>query len=201
MLHSIFSSSNGMSPVVEQDFIWVGEYMDGTHLAEFDFKTKKENSFYQLKTKNLIRFGLIGHGMRLFFEYDGIFNLNGAVYELIYRTKNKDYYLTGHSGKYHDVITYKDAESSLRLDGRTTKPLINQYNFGYKAQIKVDDITFSLKTLVKIPFNQPVYMNIWLVADKKLNGKLIIRRNGRDVAEFAAPLKKGVGGEVNWVVR
>lgn len=196
---SIFSNINGLSPV-SQDFIWLGEYYDGTHLAEFNFTDKKENSFYSIERQKLIRFGLIGHGMKLFFEPDGVFNLNGTAIEVAYRLDDMEYSLTGHSGKYNDIITYKDAESALNAAGGVVRNQINQYSFGYKTNLEIDGIKFTFKALCKIPFGQPLYMNFWLVANKKLNGVLVVKRNNRIVAEIDAPLKKGAGGEINYTL-
>lgn len=196
---SIFNEHNGVSPV-KQDFIWLGEYYDGTHLSEFDLTTKKENSFYKINRSKLIRFGIIGHGYRMFFENDGVFNLNGAGIEVIYKVGDKEYPLTGHSGKYQDIITYKDAESSVNLTGNggLTDTVINQYNFGYKSVLEMDGITFQFKATCKIPFGQEMYMNFWLVADQMVNGIFIIKKNNRIVEQLNAPLRKGVGGEVNF---
>jgi hypothetical protein len=198
---SVFQETNGKSPV-SQDFIWLGEYVDGTHLAEFDLQTGEENSFYKLQKEKLLRFGLIGHNMKLIADYDGIFSIAGVVVEVGYRVNGKYLPLTGHPGRhYSDVITYKDAESMFVQGGGVTKPHINQFNFGYKANIKVDGINFNFKPIVKVPYNQPVYMNFWLVADQDLDGEFVILRNNREVCAIKAPLRKGVGGETNWVVK
>lgn len=189
-----------VSPV-EQDFIWLGEYYDGTHLAEFDFYTKEENSFYDIDRKRLMRFGLIGHGMKLAAESDGIFYLNGYYLDILYRTDEKEYHLTGRQGMLKDIIAYKDAESTFRPNGGVSKTMINQYNFGYKTTLKVDDVTFNLRALCKVPFNHPVYMSVRLVADTDLNGRLVLRKHDGSEVEVEAPLRKGVGGEFNWVVR
>jgi hypothetical protein len=195
---SVFNEHNGVSPV-SQDFIWLGEYYDGTHLSEFDLKTKAENSFYSIKRDKLIRFGLIGHGYKLFFENDGVFNLNGAGVEVVYKVGDKEYPLTGLSGAHRDVISYKDAESTVNLaGGGMSNTTINQYNFGYKAVLEMDGITFQFKALCKVPFGEPMYMNFWLVADQKLDGVLQIKKNNRIAEELNAPLRKGVGGEVNF---
>lgn len=198
---SIFSINNGQSPVA-QDFIWLSEFLDGTHLAEFDLQTKEENSFYSIKRDKLIRFGLIGHGMRLFFDVDGIFYLNGKAVELMYRTKDKEYNLTGHWGTKLDIITYKDAETNFNpsTGAKLGTPTITQYNFGYKAELKVEDITFKLKPVIKIPHQQPVFIHLWLVANKSMSGEIVIRVNNRESQVMQAPLKKGVGGELNWIV-
>jgi hypothetical protein len=198
---SIFQTFSGKSPVA-QDFIWLGEYLDGTHLAEFNLQTGEENSFYKLKKDELIRFGLIGHGMKLIAYSDGIFSINGIVVEVGYRVGDKFLPLTGHVRKnYSDVITYKDAESIFVQGGGVSGPKINQYNFGYKTVIDLDGVTFNFKPIVKVPFNAPVHMNFWLVADQDLDGEFVILRNNREVSVVKAPLKKGVGGEVNWTVK
>ncbi|ALA07179.1 hypothetical protein SECTIM467_49 [Brevibacillus phage SecTim467] len=195
---SVFNECNGVSPVA-QDFIWLGEYFDGTCLAEFDLQTKKENSFYHIKRDKLIRFGLIGHGLKLFFESDGVFNLNGTGIEVVYKYGDKEYPLTGHSGQYSDIISYKDAESTVNLaGGGVANTTINQYNFGYKTVLKMDGTTFQFKALCKVPYGHPMFMHFWLVADKKLNGVLQIKKNNRIVEELQAPLRKGVGGEVKF---
>ncbi|WP_151734147.1 hypothetical protein [Paenibacillus tengchongensis] len=195
---SLFTEHNGFSPVA-QDFIWLGEYYDGTHLAEFDLRTKDENSFYKIQRDKLVRFGIIGHGHKLFFESDGVFNLNGTGIEVLYQCGGKTYPLTGHSGAYRDIITYKDAESSVNLtNGGMSKAIINQYNFGYKSVLEMDGIKFQFKATCRVPFGQEMYLNFWLVADGTLDGMLQIKKNNRIVEEIIAPLKKGVGGEVNF---
>lgn len=54
-----FSEKITRSPVA-QSFIWVAEYADGSHLAEYNFDNRKANSFYHIDKTKLIRFGLIG---------------------------------------------------------------------------------------------------------------------------------------------
>lgn len=193
------------SPVA-QDFIWVAEYPDGTHLSEFDFNTKEENSFYKIDKKRLFRFGLIGHGQKIYFERDGVFNIAGRRILFFYEIDGKMLPLNG-DFRYNvnDIITYKDAESSGLVAGFKGQGLlsnrITQYNIGYKTNIQVEGVNFHFKPIVKIPFNQPVYFNIWLVADRELNGKFIIVVNGRMRFEIDAPLKPNVGGELNWILQ
>lgn len=196
----MFHKTNGISPV-RQDFIWLAEYLNGTHLAEFDFATHEEHSFYDIDRESLLRFGLVGNNMILYFYTDGIFHLNGHTIEVFYRTKEKDYILTGYYGKCRDIITYKDAESSFLANGGVTRPHINQYNFGYKTTIAHEDVTFNFKAICSIPFNQPAYMTFRLVADKQIDGKLVIKRNNLEMIEIPAPLSEGVGGEVNWIIK
>ncbi|NGQ95330.1 hypothetical protein G3578_09200 [Brevibacillus sp. SYP-B805] len=204
----MFSQTNGYSPVA-QDFIWLGEYVDGTHLAEFDFVTKEENSFYSLQKDKLIRFGLIGHGHKMFYEADGRFNISGRVVDFIYSTSENDFFLTsGFSTFSRDPITYKDAVARLASfhdphtqGGFAGNGSITQFTFGYKSVLEVHGVKFNFKVLCHIPFNSPAYMNLRLVADTKLNGKFQIRVNGLVVSEFHAPLEPNVGGELNWLIQ
>jgi hypothetical protein len=186
---------------VEQDFVWIAEYSDGTHLAEYDFKTQQPNKFYAIDRDRVIRFGLAGHGMRLFYEvFGGIFKLNGQMVEFVYKEGDKSYSLTGQPMMYSDIITYKDAESTAIAGGRIDNR-ITQFNFGYKAKLQLHGVNFQVKVVCSIPFNKPAYLNIRLVADQDLNGKFIVRTNGLINEEFTAPLSENVGGELNWVIR
>ncbi|AEO93621.1 gp362 [Bacillus phage G] len=195
----MFSGDIRFSPV-NQDFIWMAEYVNGSYYSEFDFSTKKENQFYNIKRNELIRFGLVGCGLKLYYEaIGGVFKLNGQMIELIYEVDGKEYYLTGNQKYYNDIISYKDAHSFLSFDREgEVKSNINQYNFGYKVNLNYDDLEFNFKALCKIPFNKPVYLNFRLVANKDLEGFFVIKRNGHVVDKFQAPLQKNVSGELNW---
>lgn len=194
------------SSPVAQDFIWVAEYPDGTHLSEFDFDTKEENSFYKIDRKRLFRFGLIGHGQKIYFERDGVINVAGLNIKFFYKIDGKMLALNG-DFRYNinDIITYKDAHSSGLMAGYigqgTLNSQITQYNVGYKTNITVEGINFHVKPIVQLPANQPARIALRLVADQKLNGKLVIVSNGREALELDAPLEPGKGGEINWVIQ
>lgn len=189
-----------MSPVATQDFIWVAEYADGSYFTEFDMETKQENSFYSIEKDSLVRFGLVGHGVRCYHEvFGGSFKIEGRHIDLSLEAGGKEYPLTGLPEMYSDVITYKDAEATFSPDGGTAGSIL-QYNCGYKHQLKFPDLEISLRALCHIPKGQPMYLNFRLVANKKLDAVLKVRRNGQIVAEIPAKMKKDVGGEINWVV-
>lgn len=193
----MFSENIKHSPV-NQDFVWVAEYANGSHYSEFDFLTKKENNFYNIKRDELIRFGLIGCGFKLYYEsIGGVFKLNGQMIEVIYEVDGKEYNLTGSQNFYNDIIAYKDAESVLTLNSTEAKNHITQYNFGYKINLDFDQVNFSFRALCKIPYNNQMHLNFRLVADEDLNGFLIIKKNGFVVDKFEAPLQKNIGGELN----
>jgi len=191
------------SPVNFQDFIWIATYFDNTFLSEYNFDDKRENSFYDIDRNRLLRFGLVGYGMNLYFEVlGGIFKIAGQMIEVVYKLNDKIYYLTGQPLiMYNDIITYKDAESILDVrNGQTMRNMITQYNFGYKQNLHIDGVNFNFKAICSIPYGKPVFLNLRLVADQNLNGYLCIKKNGVYVAEIYAPLEANVGGEVNWQV-
>jgi hypothetical protein len=195
------------SPKQGQDFIWFAEYLDGTSLVEFE-QDCKENSFYDIDKSKLLRFGLMGNGMSLYYEADGVFKLAGQSIEIVYRDKatDKGYYLTGRQQMYNDVISYKDAEAFASFTGQgmvgmgDMKSNITQYNFGYKTSFAEDATKFNFQAICKIPYGQPVHMNFRLNADKNIDGILTIIKRGVVVAEIEAPLQAGVSGELNWMV-
>lgn len=195
------------SPVQERDFVWIGMYPNGTSLSEFSFNTKKEHSFYELKKNELIKFGLIGHGLFPHFNtWNGVFYLEGNTYELEFRTEKELIPLTSAlNTSYHDVITYKDAECFNGLDVKSNNKnltsFIYQYVFGYKTQIKYSNINFYLRVLFKIPLNKPMCLSIRLVPDQNLKGILYIRRNGIIVLEADADFKKNEAAELEWRLR
>ncbi len=197
----MFGSIKPYSPV-EQNYIWVAEYYSGG-LCEFDLETKESNSFYDIDKNKLQRFGLIGSGKKMWFEcYRGTFNIEGNIYELVYRT-DKAYKLTGQDMFQRDIITYKKAVSDIDLTNRvgSASSKIVAYYFGYKTEFKVDDITFNFKTIICVPINQPMYIDIHLVADRDLEGELLFIKNNKIMDTYYAPLKKDVAGGMQWILR
>lgn len=192
------------SPVESQDFIWVADYSNNTFLSEFNLDSKKENSFYDIDKNNLIRFGLIGHGMNLYYEIlGGTFKIAGQMLEFIYIVNGKEYYLTGQQQMYNDIIQFKNAESIFDPSGKNGSigSTITQYNFGYKQNLNIHNINFNFKAICSIPYGKHVYMNLRLVADQDLNGILCIKKNGIVVTEIEAPLQEKVAGELNWIIQ
>ncbi|GMX64368.1 hypothetical protein Elgi_36370 [Paenibacillus elgii] len=190
------------SPVESQHFIWMASYLDGTFLSEFSYDSQKENSFYSIEKEKLIRFGLIGYGMNFYYEvFGGTFKLVGQMVEVFYKTDDKEYYLTGQQQMYNDIIQYKDAEAIIdpQIPSGNMDSTITQYNFGYKQNLQIDDVNFNFKPICHIPYGgRPIYLSLKISADKDLNGRLCIRKNGLTVEEFDAPLQANVAGILNW---
>jgi hypothetical protein len=188
-----------------QSFVWLGEYSDGTHLAEFDGNSGKENKFVDLRKDCLIRFGLVGQSLSFYHEIlGGTFKLCGRMIDVMFKDKltNQEYYLTGHNKMYCDVIAYKDAEALMSSDGRINSNEITQFNFGYKIILDYNDGTqLRFKALCHIPNGAPVFMTFQILSNNSFpKGSLLIRKNGTKVESIDVPLRKNVSGELNWLL-
>ncbi|MCM3289897.1 hypothetical protein M3661_07110 [Paenibacillus sp. MER 180] len=194
------------SPVA-QSFIWVAEYYDNTHLSEYNFDNKRANSFYHINKNKLIRFGLIGEGSQIYFDVgNGVFTLNEHRLSLSYVTSNQEYPLTGRTFLYNDIITYKNAVSDAKLfyagshDGRFSST-ITQFNVGYKKKMQLHNANIDYQCILSIPYEEAAFFQIKITSDIDLDGKLVIRRNGRVADEIAAPLKAKHAGMMNWTIK
>lgn len=192
-----------------REFCWLGLYNDGSHLSEFDFKYRKENSFYSINQKKLLTFGMIGHGY--YFHYtphNGIFYLNDKKIQVSYRVGDEEYRLSNAPNTTYNqkIIQWKDVQSFWNPFSKETsgdlKPEIYMYNFGYKQKLEYSNgTTIYFQPIVHIPLNEPIYMTIRLVSNRNLNGELVISDRSKPKLIEKAPLKAKVAGEMNWVVR
>jgi hypothetical protein len=182
--------------------MWVAEYFDGNHLTEFN-RNGAESSFYAINKKQLMRYGLVGCGHKMFFDTaTGIFNISGRTLELEYIDQNNvKYDLTGANVIYNDILQFKEAESTFNpaaSNGGIMKTTVQQFNFGYKQKLNLNGVNFNLKVICKVPYNRPVYLEITLTSDMSLNGRLVIKRNNKIIDAISAPLTEGMKGTLNW---
>jgi hypothetical protein len=197
--------ANGYRNPSKQGFVWVGEYSDGSNLTEFDMMTGKENRFVSLRKDCLIRFGLVGQGLSFYHEVlGGTFKLCGRMIDILLKDRDtgEEYYLTGLSKVYNDVIAYKDAEAVMYSDSRLNYNGITQFNFGYKIPLTFKDGTeVRFKSICHIPNGSPVYMTLNIVTNRDMpKGVLIIKKNGIEVNNFDVSIRKNIAGELNWVL-
>jgi hypothetical protein len=195
------------SPVQDQDFIWVAAMSNGTFFPEYSFEDGSPNNFQDIDRSSLIRFGLVGMGLNMYYEiYGGHFKICGRMIEVIYKDKttNIDYYLTGQPMiPYNDIIQFKSAFSDINSleTGGSLKTNISQYNFGFKQNLKINDTNFNFKAICCVPYGGNIYLNIRVVSDRDFEkGVLIIRRNLLETFEFDAPMQANHAYEMNWVV-
>ncbi|MCP1185115.1 hypothetical protein [Paenibacillus sp. 1781tsa1] len=199
--------SYNRSPVPTlQSFIWVADYYDGTSFLEYDSKTKKNNSYYEIEKDKLIYFGLIGEGSQVYFDVaNGIFQLNSHRIMISYKTDNQEYPLTGRTFLYNDIIQYKDSSSDANILNKKEQgnfdSRIEQYNIGYKKQMYLVDANINFQCILTIPFKDSPYLQIKITSDKDLDGKIVIRTDGIVTEELHAPLKENMSGNLNWIIR
>ncbi|SNS21584.1 hypothetical protein SAMN05446037_100663 [Anaerovirgula multivorans] len=202
----MFRDCPNFSPV-SQDYVWLAEYYKGG-LAEFDFETIRENSFYDIEKEKLVRFGLVGRKKKMWFECSrGTFNILGKRVDIRYRTKDNIYELTNQNMYQRDIITYKRAYSETNVGGRKKKGKflngIISYSFGYKSEMVIGETTFNFKPIVTLPHGRDneYILTVHLVSDRDLNGCLEFVNGDRVLDSFEAPLIANVGGELNWEVK
>lgn len=187
------------SPRADRDFIWVAEYLDGNILYEID-RNNIQHQFNEINKQLLLRFGLIGHGCRLFFDtLTGVFNIIGNQYKFIYKTDNNVYNLNEQNIRYNDIINYYSCFSDFVPSG-TSNSVVYQYNIGYKCQLQINNIKFSFKPILHIPLNKPVFMTIKIYSESDLDGWLEIHRNNFKCADIKAPLNREYGQNIYWQV-
>lgn len=193
----MFEKIESHTNIDSQDMIWLAEYKEDGYLTEFDLKTKKSNSFYDIDQDRVKRFGLVGSGHKIWFEKDeGSFHVSGREYDVGYKIDGTLHLLTKQELHNRDIITYKQAISEV--NGTSAESRIVGYYVGYKLEFKADDINFNFKPIISVPVSQAMYVDIHLVADKKLDGKLVIIKNGEIIDELDAPLEKDVAGGLQW---
>lgn len=192
-----------VSPIDNQDFIWLAEYTDGSHLAEFDLDTCKENSFYSIDRNNLIRFGMIGHNIKMYCDiFGGQFNVNGISIDFLLKDIDGIVYpITGKNEMYKEIITFKDAESCINMSGRIEGSRITKYNFGYKKLLEYDELKIKYKNVITIPYKNPSYINFRLVCDKDFKGELLVKYVNRIVESIPCDFSKDIGYEFNWIMK
>lgn len=195
------------SPIPAQKFIWVAEYDDNTHISEFDFETKEPKDFYDIEREKVVKFGVIGDGSQAYFDVaNGIFNINNNRIAISYSTENCEYPLTGRTILYNDLIQYKQAEDDAIVSLRegthgTFNHHVSSFNIGYKKRMDLEGVNINFYNVLTLPFEENAYFQIKISANKDLEGKLIIRNNGKIVDEIYAPLIKNQTGIINWDIK
>ncbi|MFS0855125.1 hypothetical protein [Paenibacillus taichungensis] len=189
-----------------QNFIWVADYYDGTSFLEYDTKLKKKNNYNEIEREKLIAFGLIGEGSQIYFDVaNGIFNINGHRLMVSYQAGDQEYPLTGRTLVYNDIEQYKNASSDANILSRKTQgnfdSQIDQYNIGYSKQMYLLDANINFKCILSIPYNQKPFLQIEILSDKEMDGKLIFRTNGLITDEYQAPLVSNMSNNINWEIR
>lgn len=199
----------GKSPI-NQGMIWVADYADGTYLFEYDRDTKKENKFYDIDRKKLIKFGLIGHDYNCHYDvFGGIFNINGRRINVRLITETDVHLLTEQNLLYNDIIAFKNASAKIDLTAkilhgedlsliRQSTSNIDCFNVGYKQKIHSNGVNFYFQAIASFPYDSIPHIKLKITSDQDLHGKLIVMVDNSTGLDSIVNLKANIGGTINW---
>ena len=167
-----------------QNFMWIAEYFkDDTGLTEFIKinDTIKKNDIKLVNKNTLAKFGLIGNGVRLYYEVIGgniiLYNKNFS-FKYKNTTTNETYNFNMGNLIYNDFITYKQAVATMGIDNKILQSNVSGYYFGYKKQqMNFNNIILDFKIIVAITANKPIEFNIALTSNTQMSGYMQIYLN------------------------
>ena len=194
----------GSTQAIGIPFNWNAEYANGKDYAEFDLLTHKQNDFYLIQRNQVIRFGLFGQGMKLFFEMsDGSFNLNGRRIEIEYIDENSEVYHLTTNFADKDLITYKEAYADYNNVQGIQQSSIKSINFGYKTKYEKEEVQLFFQPIVSLPLEngESPFIEIKMTSNKPMNGHLVLKSRGIEIERFSAPLEVNRAGQINWTIK
>lgn len=181
-------------------FNWGADYNDNTYITEFDLNTKEKNDFYSIEQNKIVRFGLFGCGMKMFYDRDGGININGKRIDIEYHTDNEIFLLTCQDSQ-KDCITYKQAYIKPDRSKSVQDTKIESINFGYKTLLNINETQFYFQPIVSIPMEGVAEIDIKLTSNKNLDGKLVFRGDKGIIDIFEAPLQINHAGTMRWTIQ
>ena len=194
-----FDNVSLFSPITTQPFIWMVEYFSNMGLTEFDLDTKEENNFNDIDKTRINRFGLIGRGAKLYFDhFGGTFLLSGQKYAIKLRSNGVEYDLNPYNNNVNDIITYKKATANLIEGVRKAQSIILGYFFGYKTKLCINEVNFTLKPIISLLADKPLFLDLSLSADKDIEGQIVFVKNNTEEFVYNISLKKGVTNRSHW---
>ncbi|WP_107924855.1 hypothetical protein [Lysinibacillus parviboronicapiens] len=184
-------------------FNWNADYANGKNYAEYDLLTHKKNDFYLIQKNQVIRFGLFGQGMKLYFEMsDGSFNLNGRRIEIEYIDEIAEVYHLTTNFADKDLITYKEAYADYNNVQGIQQSNLKSINFGYKTNYEKEGVQLFFQPIVSLPLdNESPFVEVKLTSNKSMNGHLVFKSRGIEVERFYAPLEANRAGQMNWTIK
>lgn len=181
---------------------WGVDYNDGTFDREYD-EEGVHTDFYSIKRDNINRFGLYNSQVKLFYQNDGTFYLNGQLIEIEYHINDKVYNLTSNFED-KDCITFKQAGMTPKGQGRQ-RDVLQAICFGYKTLLTMnDDTQFYFKPIVAIPFvgdDRRAFIEVTITSNKDLKGKLVFKNKSKIVEVVDFPLRRNYNSVINWIIK
>lgn len=124
-----------LSPVAEdsQAYIYFAEYLDDTPtLYEYDDE-KKWNQFKNIDQPKVKNFGLIGNGLKIYFNLStGLFHMGNKIFLLRIKSDNNT---VKYDKTDKDLITFKNAHADCTFSGQSLAPVIDSFCVGYKMNV------------------------------------------------------------------
>lgn len=194
------SLMNECQSPVEKDFIWIAEYDDGKIIHEFNLETKEENFFSDLEQNKIVRFGLIGRGMKFYFEtFGGFFKIAGQMIEASLKTTN---YLFDLTGRNEDAVTFYNTKSeTITLENGSTEEKIYQYNFGYETMLNINGFTIDFTATCCITYGEPIKIIFNAINNLPTDGNVRIKKNGEIVEESYMVLEANTLNTYTYVLK
>lgn len=132
-------TQSNRSPVRKQRFIWYCLYDDGSMFTEFN-DDGSENNYDDIKQDELVEFGILGNGGRIYFNTaDGIVHLDRERTLKVYliTEDNIRINLTENSDiDYHSIVQYKKADMFFSMNGKQQTALTpTEHYIGYSGEL------------------------------------------------------------------
>lgn len=187
-----FSTVKPQSPV-DQAFIWLAEYVDGQSLTEFDLVNGVEHEFTEIDQPAVTRFGLIGQGVKVWFERStGAFNVAGQHVAFVF-TDAVDHALPGSAQL--DLITYKRAE----FDVKTRRSEVSGFYVGYKTFTNVAGGAW-FKAIVSLNAGEVPFVDTTTTFTHDVTGCLSMYVNFKKFASVDITAKRGESANVKFAL-
>lgn len=196
----IFDKKDNGYKTFEYPLNWGVDYENGTSITEFENHGIK-NDYYSINPLGISRFGLFNDYLKLYYQKDGSFMLQGQLIEIEYHYNNRIIPLTLNF-EHKDCITYKEASTKYKANANTPIRLEN-ISFGYKTTVMREDIQLFFKAIVTVPLrtNDKVFMQIRITSPVNMDGKLVFKNKDKVVESFDFPLNTNKANCINWTVK
>lgn len=163
---------------------WVARYANGEVLREHERGPNGwiEHSFYAIRTREVVQFGLEGAGLSVgFCTTDGRLCVPAAAHAapapLHMRLIGRDGHIVALTGRddvdYRDLIQYKDAYLDLAAGAFGAGGTVSQYNVGYKCRGYDDALgAWWLQLIAHVPAEErrPLWATVRLTIDRGFVG-------------------------------
>jgi len=179
--------------------MWVSDYYDNTGLSEFYLdpidNTIKKNNIESINKSILNKFGLVGHGLKMYYDVlGGTFFIRDKQlsFRIVDDTTGITYSISGSSKFYYnDLIIYKQGMSLTNSNLSNSTNIISGYYFGFKGKPQFDsEISFNYKNIFCLELNKPVYFDITLSSSREFYGKLELLVNNKVTHSYEVVFEK-----------